>query len=88
MPTHKGITLNVISQWELQIHPEFAHPDSSQYTVQTAHAESSPSLESPESEISGSKSDRILGRQSTVAVYIPSVSGTRSNISHPAKRHG
>ncbi|KAG0646918.1 hypothetical protein D0Z07_6228 [Hyphodiscus hymeniophilus] len=70
MPSFNGILLEVISQRGLQVHPEFKHPDSSQY--------SSPQLDnSPNSEISSSKSDRILGRQSTVAVYIPSVSGAR-----------
>lgn len=78
MPTHKGIKLNIVSQWELQIHPEFAHPDSSQYTVRTADVSDRAMLHhSPDSEIPDSKSDRILGRHSTVAVYIPSVSGKR-----------
>lgn len=77
MPTHKGIKLSVVSQWELQIHPEFRHPDSSQFSIR------SPDLTkvstfidySPPSASSDSKADRILGRQSTVSVYIPSLSG-------------
>jgi hypothetical protein len=82
MPTHKGIKLNVVSQWELQIHPEFAHPDSSQFTVRSPNLKSSPTLDqSPELEVSDSKSDRILGRPSTVAVYIPSASGVLHNSS-------
>ena len=76
MPMHKGIAIDVISQWELQIHPEFAHPNSSQYGVRSPGVNTSPILDhSPDLSVSDSKSDRILGRQSTVAVYIPSVSG-------------
>jgi hypothetical protein len=76
MPTHKGIKLSVISQWELQIHPEFAHPESSQFTYRSPNLNHSPFIDaSPVSESSESKADKLLGRPSTVAVYIPSVSG-------------
>ncbi|KAI9645747.1 hypothetical protein NHQ30_005179 [Ciborinia camelliae] len=83
MPTHKGIKLQIISQWELKVHPEFPHPESTQFTFR------SPKLDkeafgghghSPATKSSDSKADRILGRQSSIiSVYIPSASGKDSS---------
>ncbi|ESZ93274.1 hypothetical protein SBOR_6312 [Sclerotinia borealis F-4128] len=81
MPAHKGIKLNIISQWELKMHPEFPHPESTQFTFR------SPKLDkeafeghghSPAAKANDSKADRLLGRQSSIiSVYIPSASGSR-----------
>ncbi|KAF5873458.1 uncharacterized protein Bfra_004918 [Botrytis fragariae] len=81
MPAHKGIKLHVISQWELKMHPEFPHPESTQFTFR------SPKLDkeafeghghSPATKSNDSKADRLLGRQSSIiSVYIPSASGSR-----------
>ncbi|KAK6605363.1 hypothetical protein H4I95_05169 [Botrytis cinerea] len=81
MPAHKGIKLQIISQWELKMHPEFPHPESTQFTFR------SPKLDkeafeghghSPATKSSDSKADRLLGRQSSIiSVYIPSASGSR-----------
>lgn len=79
MPAHKGIKLHIISQWELKMHPEFPHPESTQFTFR------SPKLDkeafeghghSPATKSNDSKADRLLGRQSSIiSVYIPSASG-------------
>ncbi|APA10113.1 hypothetical protein sscle_06g048830 [Sclerotinia sclerotiorum 1980 UF-70] len=81
MPAHKGIKLHIISQWELKMHPEFPHPESTQFTFR------SPKLDreafeghghSPATKANDSKADRLLGRQSSIiSVYIPSASGSR-----------
>ncbi|KAH7360293.1 hypothetical protein BKA65DRAFT_182018 [Rhexocercosporidium sp. MPI-PUGE-AT-0058] len=80
MPTHRGIKVSVVSQLELKLHPEFPHPESSQFTYR------SPDLRkgtakfadwTPPSTSSDSKADRLLGRQSVVSVYIPSMPATR-----------
>ncbi|TEY80430.1 hypothetical protein BOTCAL_0038g00290 [Botryotinia calthae] len=81
MPAHKGIKLQIISQWELKMHPEFPHPESTQFTFR------SPKLDkeafeghghSPATKSNDSKADRLLGRQSSIiSVYIPSASGSR-----------
>ncbi|THV50480.1 hypothetical protein BGAL_0148g00040 [Botrytis galanthina] len=81
MPAHKGIKLHIISQWELKMHPEFPHPESTQFTFR------SPKLDkeafeghghSPATKSNDSKADRLLGRQSSIiSVYIPSASGSR-----------
>ncbi|KAH9223987.1 hypothetical protein DL95DRAFT_484827 [Leptodontidium sp. 2 PMI_412] len=80
MPTHRGIKISVVSQLELKLHPEFPHPESSQFTYR------SPDLRkgaakfadwTPPSASSDSKADRLLGRQSVVSVYIPSMPATR-----------
>ncbi|KAF7949192.1 hypothetical protein EAE96_008360 [Botrytis aclada] len=81
MPAHKGIKLHIISQWELKMHPEFPHPESTQFTFR------SPKLDkeafeghghSPAAKSNDSKADRLLGRQSSIiSVYIPSASGSR-----------
>ena len=59
MPTHKGIKLSVVSQWELQIHPEFRHPDSSQFSIRSPDLTKVSTF--AESESSDSKADRVLG---------------------------
>ncbi|KAL2074139.1 hypothetical protein VTL71DRAFT_7917 [Oculimacula yallundae] len=80
MPTHRGIKISIVSQLELKLHPEFPHPESSQFTYR------SPDLRkgaakftdwTPPSASSQSKADRLLGRQSVVSVYIPSIPATR-----------
>jgi hypothetical protein len=76
MPTHKGIKLSVVSQQELKIHPEFPHPESSQFTFRSPGQRRSIIADwTPPSASSDSKADRLLGRQSVVSVYIPSVPG-------------
>ena len=76
MPTHKGIKLSVASQLELKIHPEFMHPESSQFTFRSPDLRKSTISDwTPPSASSDSKADRLLGRQSMVSVYIPSVPG-------------
>jgi hypothetical protein len=77
MPVYQGIKLDVISQLELRIHPEFPHPESSQFTYRSPNVRDETSvsnLVSP-SMSSDSKADRILGRPSTISVYIPSHPG-------------
>ncbi|QSZ30493.1 hypothetical protein DSL72_000047 [Monilinia vaccinii-corymbosi] len=81
MPEHKGVKLNIISQWDLKIHPEFPHPESTQFTFRSPKVDRE-AFEghghSPATKASDSKADRILGRQSSiVSVYIPSASGSR-----------
>lgn len=80
MPTYKGIQIDVISQWELQRHPEFNHPNSSQSTLRASESTEALNdgdlLEGHHNTFHSSKSDQLLGRQSTCAVYIPSVPGT------------
>ncbi|TAQ85418.1 hypothetical protein B7494_g6270 [Chlorociboria aeruginascens] len=79
MPTHKGIQIAIISQLELKQHPEFPHPDSSQFTFR------SPNPNSDEAQLedllpsvaADSKADRLLGRPSSISVYIPSLAGAR-----------
>jgi len=77
MPTHKGIKLSVVSQLELKIHPEWPHPESSQFTFRSPDLRKSTIISdwTPPSASSDSKADRLLGRQSMVSVYIPSVPG-------------
>jgi len=77
MPTHKGIKLAIVSQWELKTHPEFPHPDSSQFTFRSPGLNKAESFLdfTPPSASSDSKADRLLGRQTCVSVYIPSLSG-------------
>jgi hypothetical protein len=81
MPTHKGIKLSVVSQCELKIHPEFPHPESSQFTYRSPNLARTGLSRQPSSSASeDSKGDRLLGRQSSVSVYIPSLSGKSNNI--------
>ena len=82
MPVHNGIKLSVFSQVvqtihpELpHLHPEFPHPESSQFTYRSPDVRDSVEW-SPPSAGSDSKADRLLGRQPSIAVYIPSVPGT------------
>jgi hypothetical protein len=80
MPAHKGIKLSIISQWELKVHPEFPHPETTQFTYRAPDGEQNPFFEgsdgSPAAKASDSKADRLLCRQSSIiSVYIPSVSG-------------
>lgn len=84
MPTHKGIKLSVVSQWELRVHPEFPHPESSQFTYRSPRLNNSATLSdlTPPSSSSDSKADRLLGRQSSVSVYIPSISGESSSFDY------
>jgi hypothetical protein len=68
----------VISQLELRVHPEFPHPESSQFTTRGTNlttSDTAPSLASPSASSSDSKADRVLGRPSTISVYIPSLPG-------------
>ena len=78
MPTHQGIKLSLVSQWELKVLPEFPHPDSSQFTYRSPDLRAvdhtdrgtwTPSLSSD------SKADRLLGRRTAVSVYTPSLPG-------------
>jgi hypothetical protein len=84
MPTHKGIKINIISQWELRIHPEFPHPDSSQFTNRSPDVRSSSTFPefTPKGISPDSKADKLLGRQSSVSVYIPSLPGTYRSLHH------
>ncbi|PQE13226.1 Cellobiose dehydrogenase protein [Rutstroemia sp. NJR-2017a BBW] len=80
MPAHKGIKLSIISQWELKVHLEFPHPETTQFTYRAHDGDegtlSEGSNTSPTAKSSDSKADRLLGRQSSIiSVYIPSVSG-------------
>jgi hypothetical protein len=82
MPEHKGIKLSIFSQVEQTIHaelphlhPEFPHPETSQFTYRSPDVRQSLDW-TPPSAGSDSKADRLLGRESSVAVYIPSVPGT------------
>lgn len=78
MPTHRGIKVSVISQLELKVHPEFPHPESSQFTYRSPDSRKGAAAFTdwtPPSASSDSKADRLLGRQSVVSVYIPSMPG-------------
>lgn len=77
MPVYQGIKLSVVSQLELRIHPEFPHPESSQFTYRTRNVIDETSVSSFVTPIIApdSKADRILGRSSTISVYIPSHPG-------------
>lgn len=81
MPEHKGVKLNIVSQWELKLHPEFPHPESTQFTFRSPKVEKSfyeDHEPSPAIKTNDSKADRLLGRQSSiVSVYIPSASGMK-----------
>lgn len=77
MPLVRGIQINVISQWELKVHPEFSHPDDNLSTTPSeAECESDSNQESPggRSIISDDGVD-IFGRYASASVYIPSVPG-------------
>ncbi|KAK0101432.1 hypothetical protein ONS95_006605 [Cadophora gregata] len=80
MPTHRGIKVSVVSQLELKLHPEFPHPESSQFTYRSPDVRKGTAAYAdwtPPSASSDSKADRLLGRQSVVSVYIPSMPATR-----------
>ncbi|KAH7395812.1 hypothetical protein BKA64DRAFT_745977 [Cadophora sp. MPI-SDFR-AT-0126] len=80
MPTHRGIKISVVSQLELKLHPEFPHPESSQFTYRSPDVRKGTAAYAdwtPPSASSDSKADRLLGRQSVVSVYIPSIPATR-----------
>jgi hypothetical protein len=84
MPEYNGVKVSVYSQVEQTIHselphlhPEFPHPETSQFTYRATDLRTSFDW-TPPSAGSDSKADRLLGRQSSVAVYIPSVPGTHS----------
>jgi hypothetical protein len=61
------------------MHPEFAHPENSQFPTRSPEFGQSSVPEqvdwSPPSTASESKADSVPGRQSTMSVYIPSVPG-------------
>ncbi|CAL3972005.1 unnamed protein product [Diplocarpon coronariae] len=80
MPTHRGIEISIVSQVQLKTHPEFPHPESSQFTYRSPDPCRGPPKAydwTPPSASSDSKADRLLGRQSVVSVYIPSMPATR-----------
>ncbi|PBP19276.1 hypothetical protein BUE80_DR009507 [Diplocarpon rosae] len=80
MPIHRGIAISIVSQVELKTHPEFPHPESSQFTYRSPDLRRGPPKAfdwTPPSASSDSKADRLLGRQSVVSVYIPSLPATR-----------
>ncbi|KAL3419606.1 hypothetical protein PVAG01_08104 [Phlyctema vagabunda] len=68
MPIHKGVQISVISQWELSIHPEFPHPETSEHKKEFEEKKkrSIPTTALSESLV-----------HSSVSVYIPSVKGAR-----------
>lgn len=80
MPTHRGIKINIISQWELKVHPEFPHPESSQLAVRSAGLKQAYCAEEfpPAEEVLDNKSDHLLGQQAFASVYISSCSGMSS----------
>ncbi|EKD21068.1 uncharacterized protein L3040_000894 [Drepanopeziza brunnea f. sp. 'multigermtubi'] len=80
MPIHRGIEISIVSQVELMTHPEFPHPESSQFTYRSPDLRKGPKADvdwTPPSASSDSKADRFLGRRSVVSVYIPSMPGKR-----------
>ncbi|TQS38236.1 hypothetical protein Golomagni_01266 [Golovinomyces magnicellulatus] len=76
MPIYKGISLKIISQVDNKIHPEFPHPESTQFTYRSPESrkvfedDSSPYISND------SKADSLLGRPSMVSVFIPSLRGS------------
>ncbi|RKF82815.1 putative oxidoreductase-like protein [Golovinomyces cichoracearum] len=76
MPVYKGISLKIISQVDYKIHPEFPHPESTQFTYRSPESrkvfedDSSPYISND------SKADSLLGRPSMVSVFIPSLRGS------------
>jgi hypothetical protein len=74
MPTHSGLKLSLVSQKQYLTLPEIDHPETSQFTKRSpivgkcVGAKNSP----PPSAAVDSKADRLLGRQSSVSVYVPS----------------
>lgn len=87
MPTSRGIQISLISQWELKIHPEFPHPESSQFAFCSpvpGISNSRAPAEDPLLPIAfDSKADRLLGRQTVAAVYVPSLSGQLRSMKRP-----
>jgi hypothetical protein len=77
MPVYQGIKLSVVSQLELRIHPEFPHPESSQFTYRSPNLTDETTISSfvTPTVAPDSKADRVLGRPSTISVYIPSLPG-------------
>ncbi|KAG9245191.1 hypothetical protein BJ878DRAFT_31551 [Calycina marina] len=81
MPIFKGIKLTIVSQYELKVHTELPHPDSSsQFTHRATLRDSNvfPQLDPRPATMGESKADKILGREeSSISCYIPSLAGAR-----------
>ncbi|CZR66224.1 uncharacterized protein PAC_16125 [Phialocephala subalpina] len=91
MPTQSGIKFDVVSQLELATHPEFPHPESSQFSNRSPKRKESWSDWDPPAAVKFSKADSLLGRNTTCSVYIPSIAGAqfwlRYNIQEAALKH-
>ncbi|KAG9234000.1 hypothetical protein BJ875DRAFT_401985 [Amylocarpus encephaloides] len=87
MPLIYGVKVNVLSKTDFGIFPEFPHPESSQFTNRN-----SDTLDESRREVSSfdhghpsfspkvtkeSKADRLLGKETAISVYIPSIADTR-----------
>lgn len=75
MPTQSGIKFEVVSQLELAVHPEFPHPESSQFSNRSPKRRIGVSDWDPPAAVKFSKADALLGRNTTCSVYIPSIAG-------------
>lgn len=71
MPTARGITVQIIAEVDSRVFPEFPCPLSTQSKISEAVRRSAGPMM-----ISGSKADRVLGRDPITSVYIPSIPGT------------
>ncbi|KAF8863716.1 hypothetical protein BDZ45DRAFT_86601 [Acephala macrosclerotiorum] len=91
MPTQSGIKFEVVSQLELAVHPEFPHPESSQFSNRSPKRKISASDWDPPAVVKFSKADALLGRNTTCSVYIPSIAGAqfwlRYNFQESAVEH-
>lgn len=76
MPLLKGIKVNLISQWECKVHPEFPHPEGKHESSHSGfhHIDVDETMEVSDNALA-------LTNQITASVYIPSCSGKASPLS-------
>lgn len=72
MPAVNGVKINIISQWELKVHPEFLHPDSLKTDAFDDSDDGDTSFDG--SPFSYRKHNR-REQKNSISVYTPSVPG-------------
>ena len=79
MPAIRGIKIDIISQWDLRVHPEFPHPDSFK-------SEAFNNSEDGQQSFNGSPSStskyNFTEQEDSVSVYTPSVPGKSLDTDH------
>jgi len=77
MPTHSGLKLSLVSQKQYLTLPEIEHPETSQFTKRSPVVGKGVGVAHSPSPLAAvdSKADKLLGRQSSVSVYVPSSPG-------------